>query len=492
MKKKDLDTYISDKLEQGTGLPYKEAYWSDMDALLDANMPVAKPAMVAAKGVTSGLKLLYLSSVCAAIFAVSYTYTHIFNSPSQSFVNNQPAEQTQQTTEPSKTNATAQLDQPIESTEIPTAKAPAENEHTLTKTPSHKLIDNRNNNTSTNTYNTIPENRIIQAAKPYASIPARYHTGSNKQKTSTANGLNTLSPLPETAEEMPSVTSATGLPATPFSAETFDQTVTYRTADFTYIAPLATEASTELGGVNHSQLSMMAYPRRNRLIQHIALSPFIGMVQETGTQTYRTGNIHYKHAAQSQLTYGVNLECATGRFAVRTGVGFSQTVLQTTTASSRDIYTVDTTFVVLNPNYGTTLSGKPIALVQRQIDSSYSYSQQTTAHGSIQYRYLTVPLTLQYRVAYKRMLVVLEGGALHHFRIATQQNSPIQTSGSENPVVLPVYNLQLTAGSSLRYAISSKWAVGVQYNYCLSPSSANLLLLNNAHLATFMLTRTIR
>jgi hypothetical protein len=486
MKNKDLDTYINERLEQGKGLPYKEEYWSDMNTLLDAEMPASQSAPPAAKATTTGLKLLYLSSVCAAIFAASYTYTHIFNTPAPSTVIN-PSAQTKLPTIPSETAAPDLLQQPFESAETPTEKAPVNGEHTIIETPGNTVMDNLN----TNANETTPDNSIIEANKSATFQPVPRGVGSIKNNINSAAAEVTLTtplPLPEKTEAIPAIPSA----ASSFAAQSVEAMVTSRYADFFYIAPLTTETSTELHGMNHTKMMLMAYPRRNRFIQHIALSPFIGVVLESGSQTHRTGNIDYKHAAQSHYTYGLNLECATGRFGLRTGIGTSQTVLQTSAVSSKDIYIVDTTFVVLNPNYGTTPSGKPIALVKQEIDSSYSYSQQTTARGSTQYQYLTIPLTLQYRMAYKRILVVLEGGALHHFRIAQQNNSPILTSGSDNPVVLPTYNLQLTAGSSLRYAISSKWAVGVQYNYCLSPSSANLLFLSNAHVATLMLTRTIR
>src|SRR6478609_3995640 len=96
MEPKDLNTFINNKLNEGSGLRYQDEYWNEMNGLLDANMPVAKPEVTATNSAsqttTTGFKLSYLISACAATAAGVIMYFQLLNAPTAvSTENNSPA-----------------------------------------------------------------------------------------------------------------------------------------------------------------------------------------------------------------------------------------------------------------------------------------------------------------------------------------------------------------------------------------------------------------
>lgn len=474
MKNKDLNTYINDKLEEGNGLPFKEEYWAGMNELLDANMVTHSTATATKattiKALSGGLKLLYLSSICATIFSVSFMYTRFFNQATPS-----TAEEHALTT--------------IEEMIAPqTSTVPSTEYETSSEQPT--FSNNENTAVGSTAQSLTPIDEVaVEHSNAQKSVSTPFHTNNV-----TTPNIHSSTPTETPNQKTATTTTASELfdTLTP-SSSSFEETVSNRTIDFIAIAPLEHSATlNKLTGVSQKEIPLIAYPKRYRLIQHIAISPFAAVMHEYDKQMYNAPHADYTHPVQTHFSYGVNVECVTKKFALRTGIGWSQTSMRTSVKTTRDFYDVDTTFVVINSNYDTTASGKPVALVQRRIDSSYASSQHSSLQETTTYQYLTIPLTLQYRIAYKRLTVVLEGGTLHHFLIAQKTQTPIQQDRSENGFPVQGYNLQLTAGSGLRYALSSKWAVGIQYNYNLNPSSANLHFLNNAHVATFMLTRTLR
>jgi len=477
MKNKDLNTYINEKLDQGDGLPYKEEYWNDMNGLLDANMPVMKPTHVAAKVASNGFKWLYLSSVCAAVFSISYIYLHLFSPSSQTVSENisitAPESVTPKASVPfAYENVTKPIQQEVEKT--------SEQDH---ENAQKNVVTSETSAPEVELEKDIIQNQagsqIVAQTKHLSAEEAPLYDRNDKAEKGISSAI-LLTKKNESASTLSTLIIA-------------DQSVSGHIVDFTYIDPLSMwRIATEITDLNHNKFSLISYPKRNRFIQHIAVSPFVGIMYESGKQTYRYQNTEYTHPVQSNIVYGVNVECATKQFAIRTGIGWSNTQLEKSVETTQDIYKADTNYTVVNPNYGTTLSGKPVALIKRTIDSSVVSTQHSALHQSTTYQYITIPLTLQYRITHKRIAVVFEGGALHHFMISQTTHSPVQQTNPENHFQLPGYSIQLTAGSGLRYAVSSKWALGLQYNYTLNPLSANMHLLNNAHVTTFMITRTIR
>jgi hypothetical protein len=469
MESKDLNTYINDKLNQGSGIRYQEEYWNDMNNLLDAHMPVVQPEISGTQPavqtnvqtVSTGLKWAAFSSAGAAIVTAAVMYF-------QPFKNDQPVP-----TETTGTKTTLGIPQSQSETTSETQYTQNEKVNTL----------QHNNTEPTSQHNTLTPSENT-------SIQKNSQAGTSKPFTTSSN-LPVYTTQPGTSD--PHIHNGPGATEIPhggsFVAATSDQNISSQTIELLLIDPISrTTANKNLG--DNKPVSFPA-PKRNKLITQIAVSPFAGWVFEKGEQSYQSGNISYIHPAQTNQIYGINVECATKQFVLRTGIGWSSTGLETTITNSENIYDVDTHYVILDPHYGTTPSGKPIALIQRQIDSSYVSTEHTTSHEHTTYQYLSIPITLQYRIGHKRVSLVFEGGGIHQIMVS-QQNSTPQQPNTENRAVLPVYSFQLTAGSSVHYAISSKWAVGVQYDYNLNPSSANLHFLNNNHVATVTLTRNIR
>lgn len=490
MKPQDLNTYINNKLDEGSGLRYREEYWNDMNSLLDANMPLVTPENVPANAKTqsttatqtsaaakttlltqtataiktavTGLKLSALLSACAATAGGTLIYFQLFNTPASV-----PAENKKETRNSTPTKSQTTTPAPLS---VPESDIPTTEETTVsTEASAPRNIINGNNGGS------LPPDQTTNIVTSMNPEPAQN------------------SPVPVTAAQTPEKpimdNMSTDIPSSEIVA-TNDQIKTY-SSNLIMIEPLTlSKQTTELNPAGTTSNVTPPHLKRNRLIKHLDVSPFAGMIAETGNQRYQSGNTEYVHPAQSNFTYGINIECATKHFSVRTGIGLSRTTLQSSVTTADDIYDVDTNYIIVNPNYGTTPSGKPIALIRRQIDSSYVSTAYTTTKSRTTYQYITIPLTLQYKIAYKRFTTMIEGGGLHQIMISQESNASYSAE-SENRMVFPTYHFQLTAGGSIRYAITSQWAVGVQYNYNLNPSGANLHFLNNAHTGILMITRSI-
>jgi hypothetical protein len=485
MKNKDLNTYMNEKLDQGDGLRYQEEYWNDMSTLLDAQMPVATTpaagaAKVSTKLGTTGLKWILLSSTSAALITAAVMYVQFFRSTPST-----PVQQNQNNTIqlPSKTQTSS------ENPAASTIETPSDKHLTEAVSPESETTTKTQSSLEQITYNVVETNH-----KPAESVAEKTHTTNSHSinEKSAAPAIIAFTPITQPSSEGNNADNNTNQeqPVEPagVTSTTQDESVETRSADLILIGPLMATIPTKNLAAETKPVTL-PYHHPNRFIRHAAVSPFIGIVAETGTQSYQSGNMLYTHPSQTNYTYGVNLECETKWLSFRTGIGYSNSTMHTALTSATEVYDVDTHYVILNPNYGSTQSGKPVALIQRNIDSSYVSTKYTTTSSSHTYQYVYIPFTLQYHMAYNRFAFILEGGVVNQILVSKQQSQPAQ---SEKPVSVPTYNLQLTAGSSLRYAIDARWAVGVQYNYNLNPYSATLHLLNNAHVASLTLTRSIR
>jgi hypothetical protein len=240
-----------------------------------------------------------------------------------------------------------------------------------------------------------------------------------------------------------------------------------------------------------SEVNVLPRKRMSLPFNLLNITAFGGVVKEQHSTSLNKGNTSYHYPNNLHSTYGLLVEMGVKKFVLKTGIGWSKYAIEANTERILNNYKVDTSYVILDPNYGTTPSGKPYALIQRQIDSTIISTQTEVSTQKASYQFLCVPLALQYQLPYKRFTFLLEGGTLHHFMLGSTKELAVSPVNSENKLSIPGYKMQLTAGFGLRYAISQYWAVGCQYNFAKSLKQNSLNVPSDAHIGVITLTRVI-
>ncbi len=488
MKQQNLNTVIKDGLSNGEGLPYKDEYWNKMDDLLSKNMPSNETQYTVTKvaKVSRGLQLTAALSIATSIAVITY-YT-VFSTSNSS-------------TQP-------KIQQPNNQTHL-ASEHPTIDNHSITNSTSDKASDKQEKNTVEQT-NNVSSNS--SAANPTVQLEQTTHTKPTSLKSPIDNSINKeiyekskgnksrQSPL--FIDNTPIINTQTTVDNTPAirqnqysNTEETQNTegLITKTVDFNLIEPAQSNRMEIKVSNNQNQPSLLKHPNRHRIIQHASISPFAGVTYKNREQTYTSEGIIYTNPKQTHFVSGINLQLESKYFALRTGLGISTTQLNSSFETLENKYTSDTNYIIVNSAYQTTLSGKPIALIRQQIDSSITFSQEHLHKGAAEYTYLIIPLTIQYRMAHKRCSFFIEGGTLHNVILTTQSNGSFLSASSDTKVLIPKYTLQFTGGTGIGYALNSKYTLEAQYNYALlgKHTSSPVNWLNNAHLFTIMLTRNL-
>ncbi|OYU94656.1 MAG: hypothetical protein CFE21_15375 [Bacteroidetes bacterium B1(2017)] len=465
MKKKDLNTFIQDKLDAENGIPFKDEYWNSMNDLLDANMPVSHAAAGAAK-TTSILKLVFISVASVMLITVSVLSYSYFNSKITSPKTSQVASLSPTVNSENKTT-------PINSTLVQTERQHELTTPLQTTTKTEATVSQNSSNTKQTTNilaaTDISNNKISSLNNTRKTNKKNAEPSPFESEYSYTESSNSFEVLPE--ETMPSSTEI----------EEFSHTQ----SEFNVIDSHLPNFTLQTPALALLPISTPINPTRNSVFKHLNVSAFIGAIRQEQGKTIES----YTLPAQTNFTYGISVESTIKRISFRTGFAISNSTINLTTQYLNTVYTVDTTYKIVNPNYGTTPSGKPIALVQKHLDTTSVTTTSYAKESSYQYQILSIPTTLHYKIPLNRFTLILEGGALHHIRVAQQSNAPIQVSNAEIKTTFPTYSMQVCAGGGIRYALNINWAIGVNYMYSLNPNQTSLHLVNNAQQASFALTR---
>jgi hypothetical protein len=189
------------------------------------------------------------------------------------------------------------------------------------------------------------------------------------------------------------------------------------------------------------------------------------------------------------LSFGANLQLETKRLAIRIGLGYNKFYMVSISNVYKDNYNYDTSYTLVNPNYGTTPSGKVIALIRKDIDSNYQSTSTSINTVRTTYQYFNIPLTLQYFIPYKKLCLELEVGMNHRFMIPSNSND-LKLS-YENKFEMPSYSYQFIFGSGINYTINNKYALGFRYNYAFTSNQDKIIFPTNKHQFFISFTRVL-
>lgn len=526
MKKKDINTFINDKLEQESGIPYKEEYWDSMNELLNANLPVSKSPFQAVKsafkGLSKGFKFLYIAAgssliIVAAILvnnAKSEKDTHQLasvqteiNTNSETTENNlatqnETQEQTVSLENNSQSEANVEAKKEELNSELVTTQNPTlntvlpgkiSNSNSLNRGLSNKVSNSNSLNDGKDIETSNMPNFVANADAQSSVASPSTHSVDHKN-----SNINDVAQVDRVGGESNDLNMANhSVNADEAAISQTDQNTNkndlVRTKPFELMElnKLDISKPIALTPMATNEVSVLPRNRRSLPFNLFNITAFGGLVKEQNSTSLNKVNQAYKYPSTIHSTYGVHVELGLKKFVIKTGLGWSKYAIEANSERLINNYKVDTSYVILDPNYGTTPSGKPYALIQRQIDSSIISTQNEVSTEQVSYQFLCVPLALQYQLPYKRFTFLVEGGTLHHFMLGSSKEFAATPANSEDKFSVASYQMQVTAGLGLRYAISQNWAIGAQYNFAKSIKQNSLNVPSDAHVGVITLTRII-
>ncbi|MCB0735581.1 MAG: hypothetical protein KDC76_13445 [Bacteroidetes bacterium] len=185
---------------------------------------------------------------------------------------------------------------------------------------------------------------------------------------------------------------------------------------------------------------------------------------------------------------GLDVVFKKNHLALKIGIGQINLSEQTNYSLSNTEWSYDTSFVLVERNFRKAPNGKFAALLEKQIDSTGSTSQVVACQDcEVAFRYVTVPLAVQYEFHRNRFIYFLElGGSVWLLRSASgsyvthDQQSPEQSDvimNIQNRVGLIPKTYQINSGVGLKYRIATNMNVTANYRYTHSLNS----MLTNYH-----------
>lgn len=212
---------------------------------------------------------------------------------------------------------------------------------------------------------------------------------------------------------------------------------------------------------------------------HLYISPYIQYVllnprYESEIDNWKRNYEKVNNAKE----YGLQLRLDYQRFSLLGGLGFKQWSEQTNYVSQLDHYTYDTSFRLIQRNYQQRPDGSYIALLEAQYDTASHYTTDTVSNPNarVDFRYITLPIQLQYTLGFGRFEYFAGAGLT--FNILSSHQGQYSTawkveSGKapemmlNNPAKLFVNRsfIQMNMLLGMRYCLNRKLALEAQLNY---------------------------
>ncbi len=463
MKDKKIDSLIKDAHKESQGIPFKEEYWDEMSNLLDANLPLNQTSNKVnhKKIIVLGLSIvLFVSSGLFLFFKnnpdlVSESIRQIDIKNSNTISTNEYTTKANK-----KTKSYSKITDLLNSkANIPTSPTAMNDDKEVNETIKIKNVNLPKKNA-----------KVISLTPIEASIGlinSKFLFGLKVPNLSNVN-FNRKNKLMYNRKQTEIVFNDSGISA----LNLFDSSNNNSNNKLSISAP-----ANEL------------ISKPNKFIKHLAYTPFIGILSNTDKQQLVSDNSIYKIEPQNQLSFGANLQIETKRLALRIGLGFNKFDMMLINNVYKNNYDYDTSYTLVNPNYGITPSGKVIALIRKNIDSNYLSTTHSINSVNTTYQYINIPLTLQYYIRYKKLCIEIEAGINQQFMIPSNSNG-LKLS-YENKFNMPSFSYQFIFGSGINYAINNKYALGCRYNYAIAPTNEQIILPANKHQFFISLTRVL-
>lgn len=461
MKDKKIDWLIKDAHSESQGIPFKEEYWADMSKLLDASLPLSQ------KSTKVNNKKSIMLGLSIVLFIGSGLFLFFKNNPDLVSENIRPID-------------------------IQNSNNISTKESTIVANNSNKSYSKTTQLSFTKSQLQTNSNILNDDEDVNDDVKIQNENIKPIEKKTTTNRITPI----EASIDLINAKFMFGLYVPDLSDVNFNlknkmmfnskqQGIEFNDSNLASSSLLDSSNNNLTNSAPVNQLISKPY----KTIKHLAFSPFIGILGNTENQQFVSGNNILKIAPQNQLSFGANLQLETKRLALRIGLCFNKFDMISINNVYQDNYNYDTSYTLVNPNYGITPSGKAIALIRKDIDSSYQSTEHSVNTSKNTYQYINIPLTVQYFIPYKKLNIEIEAGMNHLFMIPSNLNN--LKLNYENKFEVPSYSYQFIFGSGVNYAMNTKYALGCRYNYAFTPNHDNVLLPTNKHQFFISLTRVL-
>lgn len=351
------------------GFPYQEAYWKDMEKLLDKRR---KPIVL--------FKRMALILLITGVALLSYTLLQE-NSGTAAVKAESVAGKTDQQVSMPNTKSTQSALKP----QKPEAKHKAAVHSEIKHAGAHSF------------YKTASEAQTV---------------GSGLLKTAPAGALES-SALPGSG-----FISETALPTSddkkraPALTAWIPDSTALQLTDIFYGNPVPLPADTGSALTHTLKPNAAALPvitkHKNRW--SYALRPEVGHT----IPRYNTPSAETLRGSERLLPvwdYSLQVLAVKRRISLAAGLGYKRIRMQSQYSVQTTQETYDTSFRMVNPFYSQTLSGSRIALLKTQIDTSRStYETVPFPNAKTRFSYLSIPLQAAYTVHHRKLAIGFEAG----------------------------------------------------------------------------------
>lgn len=440
---KNIDELFNEQLN-ANGLPYKEDYWNQMETMLNEKKK-KKRGFFWSHTAAFVLGALVTASVAYALLSASET---------------------------SSPFALHTVMNTIEITGLKTPDNPSEQPPVLHQsetiigkqnvfhTPTEKSFSNNKQNTS---YTPVSPNAISEKPNPETT---EYFIEKPAIVSETIQPENTITP------QVPAL--AVNDFALPI-VFTIDPMGLYRTSfpnvNKDIFEPLATPAHKHLSDTTQLKKKPLD-PDYNKWTLWLAPS-----YQRDFYLAYNNGRYNEEKNLNS-TGFNLNMIAAKKGWRFKSGLGYMQLNTRTNYSSETRTYSFDTSYAMIERNYGQTPAGKPLALIKRRIDTTTTvntFIKNPNALANISY--LKIPLTAAYTFGNAQWGLFVETGFNLAIRMqskgeyttyngSTYEPRDMKTSGDIRPMLL-----QANAAFGLRYRIVKGINISGSYGFNRSLNS---------------------
>lgn len=207
---------------------------------------------------------------------------------------------------------------------------------------------------------------------------------------------------------------------------------------------------------------------------------FVSTGAEYDQYSRQSENAALKKDEKTRNTFGYNLNFIAGKnhWSFRTGVGILQLAERTNYNIINKFYKYDTTYRMIDPNYGQTITGTRIALIRQKVDTTVFSSHAVNNHDArVQFNYLKVPLIASYEFRFGSFGLTLDAGLntailMQKKGIYTELSGPdfqlkdVKQSHDFTKVLFQTYT-----AAGLKYHIGSRWNIVGTYGLTQSLNS---------------------
>lgn len=185
-----------------------------------------------------------------------------------------------------------------------------------------------------------------------------------------------------------------------------------------------------------------------------------------------------KEQTLNKVGYNLNFIAKKNRWGIKTGFGLLQLSEQTNYNSIHNSFSIDTVYRLVNPNYGVSPTGNTIALIKKQLDTTTTtWNTIDNPNAKVRFTYIKIPLIASYELGRNRFRFYMEAGINAAIRIkqtgnyTNYENGKYNVTSLKNNGLTSLVLMQSYTACGIKYAIGKSVNITAGYGFSKSLNS---------------------